>query len=178
MSGVFFLSCFGMGLMTLIPAWSVNILNGDVTTNGALMSARGGGAMIAALMIASMGQKKIKGQLWTLGSLILPLSLLVFSQLRLLPLSIASIVLYGWCHMMVLNTSNAIIQTHIEDQYRGRVMSVYSLLVFGAMPIGSLWAGQIADRMGEPTTVIINSLILMAVGLGMYLFRPGLRKIE
>ena len=94
---------FGMSFATLLPAWSVKILGGDSTTNGFLQSARGVGSLIGALMIASLARVKIKGKLLTLGSLIFPVLLLVWSAMRWLPLSLLVLVGVGWGTMLVLN---------------------------------------------------------------------------
>ena len=64
-----FLSMFGLSLMTLLPAWSSDILNGNATTYGLLLSARGIGALIGALMIASLSSRNVRGKLWMVGNL-------------------------------------------------------------------------------------------------------------
>ena len=63
-------SLFGMSFVTLFPAWVVNILGGDAKTNGFMQSARGFGALIGSLLIASLGRFKFKGKLLTFGTLV------------------------------------------------------------------------------------------------------------
>jgi MFS family permease len=63
-----FVAVFGVALMNLLPAWSVNVLHGDVRTNGLLLSARGLGAMLGGLLLATLGRTRIKGKLWTLAA--------------------------------------------------------------------------------------------------------------
>ena len=65
------ISLFGMSLMTLLPAWSVQVLGGDVRTNGLLLSARGLGALSGALMVAALGRRPVRGKIWTTGSFVL-----------------------------------------------------------------------------------------------------------
>ena len=129
---------FGMSFAILLPAWSVKILGGDATTNGFLQSARGAGSLIGAFMVASLARVKIKGKLLTLGSLIFPVLLLVWSAMRWLPLSLLVLVGVGWGTMLVLNISNILGQLHVPDQLRGRVMSIYTLVFFGMFPLGAL----------------------------------------
>ncbi len=169
---------FGISLMTLLPAWSVEILGGDVKTNGALMSARGIGALTGAIMLAALSHRPIHGRLWTIGGLLLPVSLLLFSQSTWLPLSLAILVVTGWTFITQANTSNAMIQNRVPDALRGRVMGIYSLVFFGSMPIGSFLAGQSATIFGLPPTVVAGALACLAMALFIYLRIPSLRKIE
>jgi len=171
-------SLFGLGFITLMPAWAVNVLNGDATTNGFMLSARGLGALAGALMIASFGQFHAKGRLLSIGSFVLPISLLIFSTLRQLPISLLILFSIGWGFMVMANMSNALVQTHVIDALRGRVMSIYTLIFFGLMPIGALINGTIANQIGPPLTVQINAFILLAFSTILVLRAPGLRKLE
>jgi MFS family permease len=172
------ISLIGLGIITLIPAWAVDILGGDATTNGLLLSARGLGSLIGALMIASLGGSFIRGRLWSLGSFVFPLVLIIFAQIRLLPLSLLALVGVGWAFISLINTSNALVQSHVPDELRGRVMSVYVLVFFGALPIGSLVAGQMATRVGEPLTVTISALFLLGFAVLVWFRAPDLRQLK
>lgn len=170
------LSVFGLSLMTLLPAWSSSILNGDAKTYGMLLSGRGIGALIGALMIAALGRYEIRGKLWTTGSLLMPVVMIGFALARWIPASLALIIIIGWAFMVQVNTANAIVQTQVEDRLRGRVMSIYTLVFFGSMPIGALLVGSLADRFSEPTALIINAAVLLLFASGIFLFLPYLRK--
>jgi len=172
------LGIFAMGIMTLIPAWSVEVLHGDVTTNGWLVSARGFGALIGALMLASLGKMKIRGKLWTIGSLSLPILMFVFAWVHVLSISLAMLVVIGWSYMIMVNSSNAMVQSHVPDELRGRVMSVYTLVFFGSLPLGSLLAGAVADKLTEPVTVMISAGFLLAFSVFAWVFMPNIRNQE
>lgn len=169
---------FGISLVTLFPAWSVNVLGGDVRTNGLLLSARGLGAMSGALMIASMGQRAARGRVWTIGSFVLPLSMAAFAAVRWLPLSLALLVCLGWGFMVVANSSNALVQTRVPDDLRGRVMGIFTLTFFGGMPLGSLLAGAIAQRIGEPATVLVNASVVLLASMLIFWRLPYIRKLR
>lgn len=171
-------SLFGMSVVTLIPAWAVTILGGDVTTNGLLLSARGLGALIGALMVAYLSRYNVKGRLWAIGSLVLPIALAIFSLVHWLPLSLVLLVLLGWGFMLVANTSNALVQTQVPDELRGRVMGIYTLTFFGAMPLGSLMIGEIADRFSEPLALILSAVILFIAAILIWIKAPRIRKLE
>jgi MFS family permease len=171
-------SLFGLSVVTLLPAWAVDVLKGDVTTNGLLLSARGAGALLGALMVASLGRMKVQGKLWTAGSFIMPLTLLFFAGTRWLPLALFILVLVGWGFMIQANTSNALVQTQVPDHLRGRVMGIYTLVFFGGMPLGALLAGGLANYLGEPLTLTLGAIALLVCSAVVWLVLPGLRRGE
>jgi MFS family permease len=176
-AGLGIVSLFGLGFLTLMPAWAVNVLGGDVRTNGLLQSARGIGALLGALMIASLGAFQTRGRLLTLGSFVFPSLLILYTFSRWLPLSLVLLVGVGWGFMVLVNLSNSLVQTQVPDELRGRVMSIFTLFFFGLFPLGSLLSGTIADIIGEPTTVLIGALtILIFATLGWWRF-PQIRKL-
>ncbi len=168
---------FGIGFVTLIPAWSVEVLGGTAATNGLLLSARGIGSLVAGLMIAALGRYHIKGKLLTLGSFAMGLTLLAFAATDLLPFSMLAIAGVGWGFMLIVNTINALVQGQVPDELRGRVMGIYTLVFFGMVPIGSLLAGIAAAEFGEPATVAVGALLLLAVSGLLWLRWPALRRL-
>jgi len=171
-------SLFGFAFATLMPAWAVKMLHGNATTNGFLQSARGFGALAAALLIASLGRFKFRGKLLTFGSFAFPVLLVVFAFVRWEPLSLLVLFGIGFALILVFNLANAAVQELTPDALRGRVMSIYSLVFFGSLPIGSLFIGWMAVKTSEPTTVVINSLIVLIYAVVLFVFMPKLRKLK
>jgi MFS family permease len=172
------MSLFGMAYVTLIPAWAVTVLGGDSTTNGWLQSARGLGALGGALLIAAMGRISFKGKLLTLGTFVFPVMLLLFAVVRWFPLALLALMGVGWGFMILFNMANALIQTLVADEVRGRVMSIYTLGFFGLMPLGALLTGWVAEVFNEPTTLIISALISLGFAGWLWLYRPQLRALK
>lgn len=170
------LSIFGFSLLTLVPAWAVSILGGDVTTNGWLLSARGVGSLIGALMVAYIGSRQVRGKLWQAGWYVMPFALLGFGLVRHIPGSLTLMMLLGWGMMIVLNISNALIQSYVPDLLRGRVMSVYVLVFFGSSTIGSFLAGNVASALGEPVMVYIGAGVMFLAMLATFLYRKTIRQ--
>jgi MFS family permease len=166
---------FGISMVTLVPAWSVEVLGGGVRTNGLLLSARGLGALAGALLIASLGHRPIRGRLWAAGSVALPGLMAAFALSRWLPLSAAVMAGIGLSFMVQANTSNALVQTSVPDEIRGRVMGLYTLVFFGTMPLGALLVGAMADRVGEPAVVLANAAVLVVVAAVVWLRAPFVR---
>jgi MFS family permease len=171
------ITLFAFSSVTLLPAWAVKILHGNASTNGFLQSARGLGALGSALLIASLGRFKFRGRLLTAGSLAFPVLLIVFAFIRSEAFSYVFLFASGFALILVFNLANAAVQTLTPDALRGRVMSIYSFTFFGFMPIGALWIGNLAHRIGEPQAVVINSVITLVFAAAIFLFMPKLRRM-
>jgi MFS family permease len=170
------ISLFGISFVTLLPAWSVNVLHGDARTNGFLQSARGIGALVAALLIASLGRFRFRGKLLTFGSFALPVMAALFALARWTPLSLVLIFGAGLASILVMNLSNALVQTHSPDSLRGRIMSAYTLVFFGLMPLGALAVGFAAERLGQTATVLIGAGVMFGAAVFLAVFTPYLRR--
>ncbi len=171
-------SLFGISFVTLMPAWAVNVLGGDAKTNGFLQSARGLGALAAALIIASLGRFRFRGKLLTLGTIALPVGAALFALSRWTPLSLVLIFGAGMSMILIFNLSNALVQTHAPNALRGRIMSVYTLIFFGLMPLGALGVGLTAEKLGQPATVILGAGVTLGAAIALAIFMPRLRRQE
>jgi MFS family permease len=169
---------FGASYMTLMPAWAVEVLHGDVKTNGLLRSAQGVGALIGALTIASLGRFKYRGKLLTYGSFIFPILLVIFSAVRWIPTALLVLVGAGLANVIVMNLANALVQMTVPDALRGRVMGIYSLTFFGFLPLGSLIVGMIADRLNEPIAIIFGATALFICAILVRVFVPRVWKLN
>jgi MFS family permease len=175
---VLVVSLFGMSFNTLMPAWAVNVLGGDATTNGYLQSARGIGALIGALALATLSGLVAKGRIITLGGFLFPGLLLVFANITWLPASLLLMAGIGMGFMIFINSCNALVQSLVPDELRGRVMSIYTLTFFGFMPLGSLLAGAAAERIQEPATLLLGASFVLVYALLVWWRVPALRRSD
>jgi len=170
---------FGLSFTALIPAWAVKVLHGTATTgatiNGLLQSARGIGALLAALTIATISHLKVKGRIATFGTFAYPVALLIFAAIRSTDLALALMALVGFTSILVVNLCNVLLQSQVEDALRGRVSAVYSLVFFGVMPIGSLLIGWLAEWTNEPVAIIVSACGALAGAAFIWVFIPRLR---
>ena len=178
MSLIAVVSLFGVSFITLIPAWSVNILHGDARTNGFLQSARGVGALAAALLIASLGRFHFRGRLLTFGTFALPAVTALFAIVRWMPLSLVLIFGSGLSLILIFNLANALVQSFAPNELRGRIMSIYALTFFGLMPIGALVIGLMAEHLGQPAAIFIGTGIMFLAAIANAVFMPRLRLQE
>lgn len=169
---------FGISFATLFPVWATDILGGDAATNGLLQSARGLGALISALTIASLGRFTFKGRLLTIGTFAFPALLIVFALVRTLPLALLVLVTTGMAVILIMNLANALVQSLVPDALRGRVMAVYSMTFFGSMPLGALWAGWLAELAGAPTAMISGAVAGLIAAALIWLLTPQIRALE
>jgi MFS family permease len=171
-------SLFGMCFVTLIPAWAVDVLKGDARTNGFLQSARGVGALAAALGIATFAPRAARGRLMMAAAAVLAVLLMLFSQAGTLAVSLAVLLLVGAANIVSNNLANSLVQSLTPDHLRGRVMGVYMLTFFGVMPIGSLLAGTAAAVVGVRLTVALGGALTLVCAAALVLAIPSLRRLE
>jgi MFS family permease len=171
-------SLFGMSFITLIPAWAVEVLKGDATTNGFLQSARGIGALAAALSVASLSPRRFRGAVMLLATLLLPFLVGLFSLTRTLALSLVVLLAVGAANIVANNLANSLVQTLTPDALRGRVMGVYMLTFFGFMPIGALLAGTAATMVGVRLTVALGAAGTLVSTVVLALAVPSLRRLQ
>ncbi|MGO9307452.1 MAG: MFS transporter [Spirochaetia bacterium] len=171
-------SLFGMSFVTLIPAWAVGVLGGDARTNGFLQSARGIGALAAALGIATLSPRRSRGAVMTTAAFVLPILLFLFSLTRTLPLSLAILLAVGAANIAANNLANSLVQSLTPDALRGRVMGVYMLTFFGFTPIGALLAGGAATAVGVPVTVALGAAGTLVCAAVLTFTVPSLRRLE
>ena len=161
------ISLAGMPYTILMPIFAKDILHGGPQTLGFLMAATGMGAVAGALFLASRKSVLGLGRVIVIASGIFGTGLIAFSLSHVLWLSLLMLVLTGLGMMIQMASSNTILQTIVEDDKRGRVMSFYTMSFMGVAPFGSLLAGSLAEAIGAPNTVRIAGISCL---LGSYLF--------
>jgi MFS family permease len=154
------ISLFGINFNVLVPVFAQGELGQQAGGYGFLMSALGMGALIGAVSLAAASRSGPR-----LGYLIkagfgLGIFQLLLGLQHYYAISMVMLALMGWS-MIVFNASaNTTIQLYTPDHLRGRVMSLYSLVLGGVTPFGSLFAGGIANRFGAGITFVISGLIV------------------
>ena len=163
---VSFISIFAIpGYSTLMPLIADRVLHVGVTGLGTLTSCLALGALIAALALAYTNSAVQRRFFLTFGALTGVSLLLVFSFSRSFTLSMVTLAGVGFCVVATNATGNTIIQSYVPDHLRGRVMSVWSLVLVGLAPFGSFFAGSVAERAGTPFTIRLGALICLAAAL-------------
>ncbi|MGI6524817.1 MAG: MFS transporter [Bdellovibrionota bacterium] len=162
------ISCFGISLFTILPAWAVDILHGDASTNGFLQTARGVGALAAALILANLATSKQRITLFFNSLIIFPCFLLLLSASTSLASSIALLFMVGLSSQFIFTLTNSFIQLYVQPDLRGRVMSIYLLTFFGFVPFGSLLIGWTTEIYGPAHAIAITAIIILLAALTAY----------
>ncbi len=168
-------SLTGMPYAVLMPIFADRVLHGGAATLGWLMGASGVGALAAALLLASRQSLDGLGRWVAIAATGFGVGLAVFSFSRTFWLSSGILALMGFALMIQMGSSNTLIQSMVPDRLRGRVMAVYSMMLMGMAPIGSLLAGAAADHMGAPLTVAAGGAVCTIAAFVFWLRLPRLR---
>lgn len=168
-------SLMGMPYIVLMPVFAKEILHGGSHTFGFLMGASGIGALAGAFYLAS--RKSVLGleKIIPLSAAIFGTGLMAFSLSRVFWLSLALMFITGLGLITQMASSNTILQTIVDDDKRGRVMSFYAMAFLGTAPFGSLLAGGLASRIGAPNTLIIGGISCV---LGALIFARKLPELK
>ena len=151
-------SLVGMPYTVLMPVFADDVLHGGPNTLGLLMAASGVGALIGAMLLAARNSVLGLGKYIPLTAGAFGAGLIMFSFSRVIWLSLLLMVLTGLGFMVQMAVSNTILQTIVDEDKRGRVMSFYTMAFMGTAPFGSLLAGSVADRIGAPHTLLFGGI--------------------
>jgi MFS family permease len=170
-------SLMGMPFSVLMPIFAKSILHGGPNTLGFLMGASGVGALTGALYLASRKSVLGLGKMIALAAGIFGIGLIAFSFSRILPLSLVLMLVIGFGMMVQMASSNTILQTIVEDDKRGRIMSFYAMAFMGMTPFGSLLAGFLASKIGAPHTLLIGGITCVFAAAFFARKLPALREL-
>lgn len=171
------ISLMGMPYTVLIPVFAIKILRGDAQTLGFLMAAAGVGALIAAVYLSAKTTVRGLEEMIAIAPAILGLSLIIFALSRSTELSLLMMFAVGFSSILQVAASNTILQTIIDDDKRGRMMSFYTMSFMGMMPIGNLLAGTLADQIGVSFTLSIGGIVCILGSYWFYQILPQFQKI-
>jgi MFS family permease len=165
-----------MPLMVLLPVIAKDILHGGPDTLGILTASTGFGATIGAIMLAMkksvLGMGKVVARVTTL----LGVAMIGVAISNFMLASLVFLTLTGFATMVEMAASNTILQTVVEDDKRGRIMSLYTMAFMGMAPIGSLLAGGLASTIGTPWTLVASGLVCLCGSAAFALRLPKLRE--
>jgi MFS family permease len=171
------MSFMGMPYAVLLPVFARDILHGGPHTLGFLMGASGCGALVGALFLASRRTVLGMGRMIALMSSIFGAGIVAFALSKVLLFSMTMMFVTGFSMMVQMVSSNTILQTIVDEDKRGRVMSFFAVSFMGVAPFGSLFAGSLASRIGAPSTLVITGICCILGALLFHRKLPEIRKI-
>lgn len=171
------ISLVGMPYTVLAPIFASTILQGGAETLGFLMAASGLGAFCSAIYLGSRRSVVGLGRIIAMAPALFGIALIVFAESRVLWLSLLAMFFVGGSVVMQSTASNTILQTIVEEDKRGRVLSFYAIAFISMATFGNLLAGSLASAIGAPNTLVLGGLICIGASLLFSRQLPALRQL-
>lgn len=162
----------------MMPVFARDVLGLGATGFGVLMAASGLGALVGALITASLGGFAKRGWLLVINTVVLGITLVGFAQSQWIIPSIILVIFVGGTSTLMMSLANTLLQGLVPDTMRGRVMSVYTLIAGGLMPLGSMILGAGGEKIGVPLAVGIGGVITIIVALGFVRGFEDVRRVR
>ncbi|MDO8389547.1 MAG: MFS transporter [Actinomycetota bacterium] len=139
----------------LMPMFARDVLHGDASTYGLLSSGPGIGFVIAAVLTTALtsGRQRRAALRW--ASFGTTASMLLIAGSREVWLTVTALGLFGVCWMTLQTLITTMLVAATDDEYRGRVMGLFTMVAMGVFPINSVLAGLLSDWLTAPGTVYL-----------------------
>jgi len=160
---------FGFNYNILIPVFVKNVLHRDASAFGVLMAALGIGSVFGALNASRKGKSLSNMKIMIICSLIIGVFLFLNGFSTLYAVTIIILLVTGAASIFFSTTANTTLQLNSTNEYRGRVMSVYSLVFAGATPVGSIFAGVAISGIGISHTFLLSGILIIFLVTGISL---------
>lgn len=167
---------FLMPYINLMPVFARDVLGLGSTGLGVLMAANGFGAVLGSLYVAASRRLTENPSVLIGTGLGFALVLILFALTPITIIGTFLILAAGFISAVFLAVNNTLIQLHVDDAVRGRVLGIY-VLTWGLLPIGTLPAGAIADAAGAPLAMVVMSVAAMAVMIAVAIRFPAVRRM-
>lgn len=165
------ISIFGWSYATIMPFIAKNYLHVGAAGLGYLYSVAGLGAL-ASVLIISIFRKKISATSFISGGAVLfAISIIGFTFARSVNAAIPFLLLTGVGLLSSFAMINTTIQRHVEDKYRGRVLSIYVLSFMGLLPLGNFEIGWVSERFGPENAIRFGAVIVLFAATAYFLSR-------
>lgn len=171
----FFTSLFGASYQRLLPIFADDVLDVGSIGFGTMEAAIGVGGFLGTLAILKVGAGRYAGVVMLASAAIFGLFIAAFAGSRIFPLSLTFLFLAGFSSSLYLNLGMTLLQVHVPDALRGRVMAVWSMTWF-LSSVGGLPAAGAAELIGTPLAVAIGALSVTGFAACVYLGAGSLRK--
>jgi MFS family permease len=150
---------------SLMPIFAAEVFHGGAQTLGWLMGAAGLGGAVSVVALAARKDVRGLARIIFFATLTAGLGLIAFSVTRWFWLGMLLMPLIGAGMLAVITGTSTVLQVIVDDEKRGRVMSLYTMSFLGMMPMGSLAAGIVADLLGAPLTLTLFGALCVGAGL-------------
>ncbi|HWB26205.1 MAG TPA: MFS transporter [Chitinophagaceae bacterium] len=155
---------------TLMPVFARDIFHGSASTFGVIDSFIGLGALTGAIFLASLRIGTDLRKVLAVNTLVFAIGLMLFSYAPYYPLALAFVTIAAFGMMSQVTITNTIIQTTVDLNMRGRVISIYAMAFFGMQPLGGLIIGYLSQQAGVRNTVLLQGIVALLIGAAHFRF--------
>lgn len=171
-----FLALFGLPFVVLMPAFARDLLHLGASGLGYLMAGAGLGAVISALTLAGQRSAEGRGGIIFTSAAVFSLALILLARAHSFWWAFALLAVLGATMVGALALTNTTLQLISPPELRGRIMSFYALAVMGLAPLGSLWVGSVAQKLGTRFSLAFGGAVCLCYFTILLIARPRLRK--
>lgn len=168
---------FGMSFFTLLPALTRDVYGRGSEGLGFLYAADGAGAFLGVMLVAALTSLRRRGRLVMIFVFLFAVIQIAFSFAPTLLIGMILIFALGLVSALYGTLADTLIQTIISDEYRGRVMAVWSTF-WGLTPIGYLQIGIVAQVWGTQRAILVNACIVLLYVIGLFKWNPEVRRLD
>lgn len=160
----------------LLPAYAAHVVHVDARGLGAMLAASGIGAIFGSIVTAVVGSRR-RGQVWFASAVGMALGTMVLGLVHVYWVSLVVLPFIGLAILSFTGSSNVMLQTLAPDDMRGRAISVFSMVILGLVPAGSLLMGTIGAVVGLPHTITGGGILALAIAIWIYATNKPLREV-
>jgi MFS family permease len=171
-------SVFGISYSTILPAFVENTLHQGALAYGWINTATGLGAVTGAFLLMYGAGRGRRGKLLVATNIAFPIVLIAFAFTSTLPLSLVLAFGLGTGFMLQFTTINTLLQTRVEDDFRGRVMGLYTITFFGFAPFGNLMMGYLGQKLGLGIAMALFAITSLLLSTLLLIKTPEIRELH
>ena len=167
---------FAMNFNVLVPVFTIEVLHLEETGFGFLMSMMGLGSLCGALLVAMTSRSGPRKLILYFVPLIVGICLIFVGLTNIYVLTGLALAATGFFFIVFTSIANSTMQINALNEYRGRVMSVYSLIFAGSTPLGNLFAGAVSEHFGGKIGFIASGTVIIGLMIPVYFFLSWRKK--
>ncbi|MFC2037063.1 MFS transporter [Chloroflexota bacterium] len=166
-----------LAISLMMPAFAEDVLGTGAMGLGLLLAAGAVGAVLSTLLVARVRVGR-RGRAVLVSSLTLPLFLVAFAVSPSIPVACLVLLFVGLIHSVLHAMSTTLVQVNVPDRVRGRVMSLYGMLIIGVPKLTGVLIGGLALNLGLPLTIGLSSMLALFYALGLHILMPSVRNLD
>jgi predicted MFS family arabinose efflux permease len=159
----------------LLPAYAIHVVHTDARGLGWLLASTGVGAICGAFFTAATGGDR-RGRIWLISAGLASAGVALLGLTTQIGIAAAILSVVGLATLSFIGSSNILLQTLAPDDMRGRVVSVYSMVLLGFVPLGSLLLGSLATALELRWTFVLAGVIACLCALAIAATQPAVRE--